>query len=110
MDLDKPYYIGYSLEDADAFTATAVFGGLLSANQTRQRIPQVEVRIGDYEFDNTNHVYTRLLRWGRYDPDRWPLDNNYGILRQCFWLATDRGYKSALETLARKRASLKNAA
>jgi hypothetical protein len=97
MELDKPYYIGYSLEDADTFTATAVFGSLLSSNRIRQRIPQVEVRIGDYQFDNTNHVYSGYYGGARYDPDRWPLDNNYGILRQCFWLATDRGYKSALD-------------
>lgn len=109
-DLDKPYYIGYAIEDADTFTATATFGGLLSSNRNRSRIPQVDVRIGDYDFDNTNHISSGFYRGSRYDPDRWPLDNNYGILRQCLWLATDRSYKAALESIARKRALLKNAA
>ncbi len=110
VDLDKPYYIEYSLEDADNFHASASLGSLVSAVRNRARIPQVQVRIGDYNFDNTNHVYSGYYSGVRYDPQQWPLDNNYAVLRQCFWLATDRAYKAALEGIARKRASLKNAA
>ncbi|MBS1875258.1 MAG: hypothetical protein JSU00_18745 [Acidobacteria bacterium] len=110
LDLDKPYYIGYAIEDADTFLATGVLGGLLGANRNRSRIPQVEVRTGDYSFDNTNHITSGMYNAARYDPERWPLDNNYAILQQCLWLATDRAYKGSLEALARKRASLKNAA
>lgn len=110
VDLDKPYYIEYSLEDADTFNASASLGSLVVSNRSRARIPQVEVRIGGYDFDNTNHIYSGYYSGARYDPERWPLDNNYAILRQCFWLATDRAYKAALESMARKRAALKNAA
>lgn len=110
VDLDKPYYIEYQLEDADTLNAAASLGGLVTSERNRMRIPQVQVRTGGYDFDNTNHVYSGYYSGGRYDPDSWPLDNNYGILRQCFWLATDRAYKASLEALARKRASLKNAA
>jgi TldD protein len=110
VDLDKPYYIEYSLEDAETISASASMGGLLSSNRTRARIPQVQVRTGNYDFDNTNHVYSGYYSGARYDPETWPLDGNYGVLRQCFWLATDRAFKASLESLARKRASLKNAA
>jgi predicted Zn-dependent protease len=109
VDLDKPYYIEYSLEDTDTFNAAATLGGLLASSRSRARVPQVQVRVGDYAFDNTNHVYSGYYQGARYDPEQWPLDNNYGVLRQCFWLATDRAYKAALEGIARKRASLKNA-
>src|SRR6476661_7939882 len=57
-DLDKPYYVEYALEDADTFHAGASLGSLLSATRSRARIPRVQVRIGDYNFDNTNHVYS----------------------------------------------------
>lgn len=110
VDLDKPYYIEYSIEDADTFNASATLGGLVASTRARARIPQVQVRIGDYAFDNTNHVYSGYYSGARYDPEQWPLDNNYAILRQCFWLATDRAYKAALEGIARKRAALKNSA
>ncbi len=110
VDLDKPYYIEYSIEDADTYNVSATLGGLMNASRSRARVPQVQVRIGDYAFDNTNHVYSGYYSGARYDPEQWPLDNNYAILRQCFWLATDRSYKAALEGIARKRAALKNAA
>ena len=66
-DLDKPYFIEYSIEDADIFTASASLGGLLSATRTRSRIPQVNVRVGSYDFDNTNHVYSNYSAGARYD-------------------------------------------
>src|SRR5439155_1202695 len=37
-----------------------------------------------------------------------PVDDNYDVLRRAMWLATDEAYKSALETLHRKRAALKD--
>jgi TldD protein len=110
VDLDKPYHIEYSLEDIDIYGASASLGALLGSNRNRARVPQISVRVGSYEFDNTNHVYSGYPSGARYDPDQWPLDNNYSLLRQCFWLATDRAYKSAVESLARKRAALKSAA
>ena len=110
VDLEKPYYIEYSLEDADTFNVSASLGSLIVSRHTRNRVPQVQVRVGDYQFDNTNHVYAGYYAGTRYDPDTWPLENDYGLLRQCFWLATDRAYKSSVEAISRKRALLKNAA
>lgn len=110
VDLDVPYYIEYSLEDIDVYGVTASLGGLLTANRNRARVPSVNVRVGSYEFDNTNHVSSGFASSPRFDPEQWPLDNDYGILRQCFWLATDRAYKNAVQALARKRAAVKSAA
>ena len=36
-NLEKPYYINYTLDDADAFSASATLGGLLSSNHTHFR-------------------------------------------------------------------------
>lgn len=110
VDLDRPYYFAYSLEDAEMSSATAMLGGIISNTHSRVRVPRVEVRVGDYDFDNTNHVYSTYYRGARFDPEHWPLDNNYAALRQALWLATDRAFKTAEEAIARKRASLRNAA
>ncbi len=72
------------------------------------RIPTVKVRVGDYIFDNTNHLYSDAYTGSRYDPDQLPLENDYRAFRQVLWLATDRAYKTAEEAIARKRSSLKN--
>ena len=94
----------------ESFQATAVLGGLVSTSQVRFRMPQAQVRVGSYSFDNTNYVGSGVFFGSRYDSDRLPLDNDYAVLRRFLWLATDVAYKGALEAIARKRAALKNVA
>src|SRR5579871_4676431 len=108
VNLDPPYYIEYRVEDASVLEVNATLGGLVNSSQTAVRIPTVRIRVGDYKFDNTNHVYSDFYSGTRYDSDRLPLENNYGALRQHLWLATDRAYKAAEEGIARKRSALKN--
>ena len=66
------------------------------------------MRVGTANFDNTDHVFSEAFVGNRYDPGRLPLDNNYLAFREVFWLASDRAYKTAEESIARKRSSLKN--
>ncbi len=108
-NLDLPYFIDYDLDDVREFTASASLGGLLTSNEAHFRQPRVHVRVGDYKFDNTDYVGSGFNFGPRYDL-RLPLEDNYAILRQDFWLSTDSAYKSALEAIARKRAALKNIA
>lgn len=105
--LEAPYFIAYDLDDAYQFSASATLGGLVTSNEAHFRQPRVHVRVGDYKFDNTDYVGSGYNFGPRYDT-RLPLENNYAVLRQDFWLATDSAYKSALEAIARKRAALKN--
>ncbi len=107
LNLESPYFIQYEIDDGRQFTATASLGGLLASSENRFRLPRVQVRIGSYDFDNTNYVASGFNFGSRYDT-RLPLDNNYPLLRQELWLATDQSYKSALEAIARKRAALRN--
>jgi hypothetical protein len=108
--VDRPYYIQYQLEDVENFSASATLGGVLSANRVRFRVPLIDVRVGDYSFDNSNHVFSHYYAGARYDPPQWPLDDRYPVLRRYLWLATDREYKTALEAYSRKRASMRNTA
>lgn len=108
VSLESPYFVQASLEDVTGFTATATLGGLLSANRSHFRSPRVQVRVGDYKFDNTNYVGSGFTYGSNYDVDRFPLEDNYDLLRRYLWLSIDRAYKSAVESIARKRAALKN--
>jgi predicted Zn-dependent protease len=107
VNLEQPYFVSYSLDDAESFSVSATLGGIVSARRDRFRLPEVEVRVGDYKFDNSN--YTGGMFGSRFE-SRFPLENDYGVLRRYFWLATDSAYKVAVETIARKRAALKNMA
>jgi TldD protein len=107
-NLGKPYFISYDVEDGEAFAASASMGGLIISNDTAFRLPRIQVRVGDYQFDNTNFEGSRSNRGSRYDIERFPIENLYSVLRRYLWLATDQSYKIAVEALASKRAALKN--
>ncbi len=108
-NLEPPYFISYSLDDGETFNITATLGGIVSSRRDAFRLPEVEVRVGDYKFDNTNYSGSGMFG-SRFDTSRFPLENDYGILRRYLWLATDGAYKSAVEAIARKRAALQNMA
>src|SRR5262249_17479125 len=106
-DLDKPYFIQYVVIDEDDYSATSTFGALTSSDRDQQRVVSAQVRVGDYNFDNSEFVT------GNQQPSTGVLaasvvDDDYNALRHSLWLATDAAYKSSVEVLARKRAYVKN--
>src|ERR1700742_2222974 len=90
---DVPYFISYTLDDADTFTVLASLGSVTESLRERSRTPLVEVRVGSYDFDNTGHVYSGYYDGSRYDTEPLPLDDSYQALRERFWLATDHAFK-----------------
>ncbi len=112
-ELGKPYFISYRIDDSRSMNATASFGSLLSSRDDRRRTLSVELRVGSYDFDNTNFLslpsfnQTMMVRsFGGVTP--LPLDDDYRELRRQIWLSTDSAYKEALEDLAKKKAALQN--
>lgn len=108
VGLESPYYIAYGLDDGETLSTAATLGGLISSRRTRFRLPRIDVRVGDYKFDNSNFISSGALFGSRYNIDPFPLENVHPTLRRYFWLAADQAYKSALEAIARKRAALKS--
>ena len=106
---DSPYFFGYDVSDATEFQIAAALGSPLSVTRDHFRVPQVEVRVGSYEFDDTGHIFSGRFTGERYDSS-FPLDNDYLTLRDAMWLATDTAYKTAIESMSRKRAALNAAA
>jgi predicted Zn-dependent protease len=106
--LEHPYFMEYRAEDTVSHGIGASLGALMESSDSAYRIPTVRVRVGSYDFDNTNHIYSEAYGGSRYDPDRLPLDDNYLVFREVYWLATDRAFKTAEDAIARKRSSLKN--
>ena len=95
-----PYYIEYRIFDLDQYSAEAAFGALRFDVRSRFRFVRVVVRIGDYKQDS-------YFGQGQGTLDVMPLDNDMLALRHQLWLATDRAYKSAAESLTAKQAQLK---
>ena len=99
-----PYFVQYTVDDLDSFSVSASMGGVLSRRSTRFRAPEVRVRVGSYEFDNSNFAGG----FNRTSSERFPLDDIYPVIRRNLWLQTDAAYKSAVEALSRKQAALRN--
>jgi len=106
--LEKPYFISYRVQDRTSLDTSATFGALLSGGLTRARFLTVQVRVGDYQSDNSNFMTYPPQANGLTDTVMLPLDDDYQELRRQIWLATDAAYKAALEMLSRKRGALEN--
>jgi hypothetical protein len=99
-EVAAPYYIEYRVFDVDQYAAEAAFGALRSDVRSRVRFLRVVVRLGDYKQDS-------YFGQGQGMLDLMPLDDDMPALRHQLWLATDRAYKAAAESLTAKQAQLK---
>jgi hypothetical protein len=104
-NLDKPYFIEYDSGDTEECAISANLGGLMNSSCNRFRLPRLEVRVGDYKFDNTNSIYSGFPR-----VNSLPIDDDYAVLRTSFWLDTDSIYKTAADQMTRKRNALRDIA
>jgi len=95
-----PYYIEYRVTEIDQMEAAAVFGALRAQQRDHGRLLRVVVRVGDYKQDS-------FYGTGEGTVDLVASDDDVFAIRQRIWLATDRAYKSATESLSAKQAALK---
>jgi predicted Zn-dependent protease len=110
--LERPYFISYHVQEVQSMSVAATGGSLLEKNENRARSLRIELRVGDYAFDNTNFItlpeFSSTRSRSFFGINELPLDDNYLEIRRQIWLGTDAAYKQALEILAGKRAALQN--
>ena len=53
-DEPRPYYVAYTISDAEQATVSATFGAVTAAHAYRGRLLRTDVRVGSPAFDNTN--------------------------------------------------------
>jgi len=97
-DEPRPYYVAYSVLDAEQATVSATFGAVTAAHAYRGRLLRTDVRVGSPTFDNSNFEPGAKV-------DALPEEDDYAALRRELWLRSDEAYKQAIELLARKRAA-----
>ena len=107
--LDLPYFFSYGINDSENVHVSATLGSPVNVSHSKVRIPNISVRVGSYDFDDTGHIFSDRYTGTSFD-ETWPLDDNYQNLRENLWLGTDRAYKTALESMGRKKASMNSAA
>lgn len=106
-----PYFLSYLLKDSYSLRVTADSGAITTDSENRNRALSIDLRVGSHALDNSNFLslnlpsLTDLLTTASI---QMPIDDDYAVLRRQIWRATDRAYKAALETFAKKKASLQN--
>jgi hypothetical protein len=104
-----PYFLSYLLKDNYALAISANSGAITGDQETRSRVLRIDLRVGDYDLDNSNFISTSsILGLLGSMGGRTVLDDDYGVLRRQIWIETDRAYKAALDTLTKKKAALQN--
>ncbi len=88
-----PYFIGYQVTDIqDAYVSTS-FGRISSSGTGYRRILDIDLRVGDYNLDNTHPtssgrstIQTAFL----------PQTDDILALRNAIWLETEKAYRNAV--------------
>lgn len=97
---DPAYFLSYEVSDLGSLSVEANLGALRSNNSSRGRYLDIEVRIGDYGFDNTHQIRGgrgAVSAAGYSDPVAMPIEDNIDALKSVIWLETDRRYRAAVE-------------
>jgi TldD protein len=93
-----PYFILYEVIDEDKINLVSSFGVLKSESETRKRTLDIDLRVGDYDFDNTHIIRGQSFSFGsRRNSVQLPIEDDELALRKAIWTATDKAYKSAIE-------------
>ncbi|MCB0493767.1 MAG: hypothetical protein KDC93_15285 [Cyclobacteriaceae bacterium] len=98
---NPPYYLAYRISDVYSHYITSSFGSLISSNGNRDRVMVTDVRVGDYNLDNThpkenNRQFDIPFEMDRQHSVKLPLDNRQEALRFVIWQQTQQMYRQSL--------------
>lgn len=102
---EPPYWMQLALVDRRIVEVQATHGAAVAASDSRQRLGDVDLRLGSPELDNTHKIRDA----GFFSEDlrprvELPLTPDPGrVLQMGFWRATDEAYRSALRRLIKVR-------
>lgn len=98
---DKPpYYISLNVTDLEVTSITSRFGKLLNSIDNKSRILDIDLRVGDYKFDNTHIIRGNPFNFGSgAGAINLPLENDEQAIRNAVWFSIDKRYRAAVERL-----------
>lgn len=93
-----PYFISYNITDVEVMAIVASFGKILSSGENKSRVLDIDLRVGDYDFDNTHIIRGNPFNFGSTGGAiTLPLETDENAIRNMIWFATDRRFKNAIE-------------
>ncbi len=92
-----PYFLSYSVADVKGISIRAQYGALVDSEDSRQRVVDVQVRVGDPKLDNTHGTH----RGAAVNTMQLPITDDREALSRSLWLATNSGYGTAIDNFLR---------
>lgn len=94
---DPPgYFISYTTTDLHAAEVSGSNGALLTSVETRDRVLEVQTRVGSYQLDSTHKIEGREPAWSSPGTEV-TLEDDIPLLRREIWRETDRQYRAAVQ-------------
>jgi len=102
-----PYLIGYQVTETHSANASAAYGALRNSSTNHSRLMDVDVRVGDYQFDSSHQIRGQRgpFMTGFAGSVSIPVEDDLDALKSAIWLETDRKYKTAVERLIQVKAN-----
>jgi predicted Zn-dependent protease len=100
------YYVSYRVHDMQTHTLRASFGKMLyNSMPSHQKLFNINVRVGDYEMDNTREIKGGG-RNNNFSNNALVLDDNPAAIRKTLWRVTDQVYKDAVKQFENVKANV----
>lgn len=96
---DKPpYYISLNVTDVSNLSITSRFGKLINSNDSKSRILDIDLRVGNHQFDNTHIIRGNPFNFGSgAGVVNLPLEDDENAIRNAVWFSIDKKFRAAVE-------------
>lgn len=93
-----PYFLSYYISDNRNTRISSTLGVVDNSSVDSSRILDIQIRVGNYDFDNTHLIRGNPLNFSS-SFGRIPLTfkDDEAAIKDQIWFATDRAYKDAIE-------------
>ena len=102
-----PYFLSYEITETQNVSVSGSFGALTGSGEGRERLLDIDLRVGDYGLDNTRPIRdSRSFSLRDFSRTRVPVDDDPDAIRGILWSETDKQYKRALEQLTQVKTNV----
>jgi len=105
-----PYFLSYEITETQSGVVSSSFGKLTGSNESRSRLLNIDLRVGDYALDNTRQIRGAFPSFDfsdRFSLAQIPIEDNLDAVRSVLWYHTDKKYKHAVEQFTRIQTNIK---
>lgn len=96
------YFLSYHVVDSRQQDISASYGAILQTTNNHDRVLEIDLRVGDYELDNTREIRGGFgFDFNFGTSPQLPLGDDEKAIRAVIWEATDTEYKNAIERYAK---------